>query len=57
MGLPVAALPSPSKPPPDLTRQEAQIAYRMVYGLPRPLSLEEAARAEARLEHLVFAMD
>jgi hypothetical protein len=29
-----------------LTRIERQIGYRMVFGLPRPLTLEEAARAE-----------
>ena len=36
----------PKKPPEGLTRIERQIAYRMVEGLPRPLTLEEAARAE-----------
>jgi hypothetical protein len=32
--------------PEGLTGVEAQIAYLMVYGLPRPLTLEEAAKAE-----------
>jgi hypothetical protein len=36
----------PTKPPDGLTRIERQIAYRMVEGLPRPLTLLEAARAE-----------
>jgi hypothetical protein len=36
----------PSKAPDGLTRIERQIAYRMVEGLPRPLTLEEAAKAE-----------
>jgi hypothetical protein len=36
----------PSNPPEGLTRIERQIAYRMVEGLPRPLTLEEAAKAE-----------
>src|ERR1700722_16812939 len=36
----------PAKAPDGLTRIERQIAYRMVEGLPRPLTLEEAARAE-----------
>jgi hypothetical protein len=36
----------PKKPPEGLTRIERAIAYRMVEGLPRPLTLEEAARAE-----------
>lgn len=35
---------SPTKPPPGLTRQEAEIAYLCVHGLPRPKTLEEAAR-------------
>jgi hypothetical protein len=36
----------PAKAPDGLTRIERQIAYRMVEGLPRPLTLEEAAKAE-----------
>jgi hypothetical protein len=36
----------PPKVPDGLTRVERQIAYRMVEGLPRPLTLLEAARAE-----------
>jgi hypothetical protein len=36
----------PMKAPEGLTRIEQQIAYRMVEGLPRPLTLEEAAKAE-----------
>jgi hypothetical protein len=36
----------PTKAPEGLTRIEQQIAYRMVEGLPRPSTLEEAARAE-----------
>jgi hypothetical protein len=35
---------SPSKPPPGLTRTEAQIAYLTVYGLPQPRALEQAAK-------------
>jgi hypothetical protein len=36
----------PATAPDGLTRIERQIAYRMVEGLPRPLTLEEAAKAE-----------
>jgi hypothetical protein len=36
----------PAKAPDGLTRIERQIAYRMVEGLPRPLTLMEAAKAE-----------
>ena len=36
----------PAKAPDGLTRIERQIAYRMVEGLPRPLPLMEAAKAE-----------
>jgi hypothetical protein len=36
----------PSRAPDGLTRIERQIAYMMVEGLPRPLTLEEAAKAE-----------
>jgi hypothetical protein len=36
----------PAKAPDGLTRVEAQIAYRMVESLPRPLTLLEAAKAE-----------
>jgi hypothetical protein len=36
----------PSKAADGLTRIERQIAYRMVEGLPRPLTLMEAAKAE-----------
>jgi len=36
----------PAKAPDGLTRIERQIAYRMVEGLPRPLTLLEAAKAE-----------
>ena len=44
MGLPVDDPLSPSKPPPGLTRVEAQMAYLMVHGLPIPRSLEQAAK-------------
>lgn len=44
MGLPVDNELSPSKPPPGLSRTEAQIAYLCVYGLPVPRSLEQAAK-------------
>jgi hypothetical protein len=46
MGLALDDPLSPSKPPPGLTRVEAKIAYLTVFGLPRPLTVEEAARAE-----------
>ena len=36
----------PTKTPDGLTRVERAIAYRMVEGLPRPLTLMEAAKAE-----------
>ena len=44
MGLHVDDPLSPSRPPPGLTRTEAQIAYLMVEGLPVPRSLEQAAK-------------
>ena len=44
MGLHLDDPLSPSKPPPGLTRVEAQIAYLMVEGLPVPRSLEQAAK-------------
>jgi hypothetical protein len=44
MGLHLDDLLSPSKPPPGLTRTEAQIAYLMVHGLPVPRNLEQAAK-------------
>lgn len=44
MGPPVEDRLSPSKPPPGLSRTEAQIAYLCVYGLPVPRSLEQAAK-------------
>lgn len=46
MGLHLDDPLSPSKPPPGLTRTEAKIAYLCVFGTPRPLTVEEAARAE-----------
>jgi|HubBroStandDraft_2_1064218.scaffolds.fasta_scaffold590795_1 hypothetical protein len=46
MGLTVDDDLSPTKPPSGLTRTEAQIAYLCVYGLPKPMTVEEAARAE-----------
>ena len=44
MGLHAADPLSPSKPPPGLSRTEAQIAYLCVHGLPVPRSLEQAAK-------------
>jgi hypothetical protein len=44
MGLHLDDLLSPSKPPPGLTRTEAQIAYLMVHELPVPRSLKQAAK-------------
>jgi hypothetical protein len=44
MGLHVDDPLSPSKPWPGLNRTERQIAYVMVYGLPVPRCLEQAAK-------------
>src|SRR5271154_1480282 len=45
MGLPLDDALSPTKPPPGLTQTEAQIAYLCVYGLPKPKTIEEAAKS------------
>jgi hypothetical protein len=43
MGLDVDNPLSPTKPPPGLTRVEAQIACLMSYGVPVPRTVEQAA--------------
>jgi hypothetical protein len=45
MGLAVDDDLSPTKPLSGLTRTEAQIAYLCVYGLPKPMTVEEAAKS------------
>ena len=44
MGLPVDDPLSPTEPWPGLNRTERQICYVMVYGLPTPRPLEQAAK-------------
>ena len=44
MGLHVDDPLSPSKPWPGLSRAEAMIAYMMIFGLPVPRCLDQAAK-------------